>query len=62
MIAVVLLADRVTKNTIRFQEVLADPAFDVPHVGTVYIPKRTLQTLGWKDGTMLELTVGVKQS
>lgn len=55
-------AEKVTKNTVRFQEVLADATFDVPLIGTVYVPKTTLAKLGWKadEPMLITLTRDVK--
>lgn len=44
-----------TKNTIRFQEDSENPA-----IGTLYIPKKTLMEIKYKDGdtVTVELKVG----
>lgn len=44
--------EKVTKNTIRFREVVASP-LDIPTVGVVYVPKTTLRDIGWNDGPLL---------
>lgn len=44
--------EKVTKNTIRFREVLDSP-LDSPSVGVVYVPKATLREIGWEDGELL---------
>jgi hypothetical protein len=41
--------EKVTKNTIRFREVVESP-LDVPAVGVIYVPKTTLRDIGWSDG------------
>lgn len=41
-----------TKNTIRFKEVLNGP-LDAPTIGTLYVPKRTLKQIGYKEGDKL---------
>lgn len=43
--------EKVTKNTIRFREVVDSP-LDVPAVGVVYVPKTTLRDIGWSDGPL----------
>ncbi len=48
-----------TKNTIRFKEVLDGP-LAVAHIGTLYVPKSTLATLGYKEGQKLEVALAVK--
>lgn len=46
-----------TKNTIRFKEVVDGP-LDVPQVGTIYVPKTTLKTIGYEPGSKLQITIG----
>lgn len=41
--------EKVTKNTIRFTEVLENE-LDAPKVGTLYVPKSTLGSIGWAEG------------
>lgn len=48
--------DRETKNTIRFAEKVADQ-LDTPSIGTVYVAKAALKSLGWKQGNDLVLTL-----
>lgn len=52
-------ADRITKGKIRFQEVLVEVT-EVPVVETIYIPKSTLQTLGWTQGQRINITIEVE--
>lgn len=47
---------KVTKNTIRFEEVL-ESELSAPKVGSVYIPKATLGEIGWKEGTTLTIEI-----
>lgn len=51
--------DKVTKNTIRFTEVL-ESELDVAQVGTVYVPKATLKQIGWSDGKKLAMELSVE--
>lgn len=51
--------EKATKNTIRFEEVLANE-LDAPKIGTLYIPKSTLAELGWKEGDTIEVEVDKK--
>ena len=51
--------EKATKNTIRFQEVLASE-LDAPKIGTLYIPKSTLTELKWAEG--MNISVEVKTS
>lgn len=43
--------EKVTKNTIRFREVVESP-LDVPVVGVIYVPKTTLRDIRWSDGLL----------
>lgn len=51
--------EKVTKNTIRFTEVLADE-LDTAKVGTIYVQKGTLKELGWKEGSKLIVELNVE--
>lgn len=46
--------EKATKNTIRFTEVLTNE-LDAPKIGTLYVPKSTLGTIGWSEGKDLVL-------
>lgn len=48
--------EKVTKNTVRFEEVL-ESDLAAPKIGSIYVPKSTLGELGW-DGKS-EITVEV---
>ena len=50
--------EKATKNTIRFTEVL-EHELDAPKIGTIYVPKATLGSVGWAEGKDLigELSV-----
>jgi len=58
-VTVEMQVSKVTKNTVRFEEVL-ESEFTAPEIGTIYVPKATLGKLGYKDGMKLVLTVEVK--
>lgn len=47
---------RETKNTFRFEEV-NNTGTDTPMIGTLYIPKLTLNKLGWEDGSAIQVTL-----
>lgn len=51
---VVLAPERTTKNTVLFRE-------DGEKIKTLYVPKATLQELGWKEGNDIEVEVRVKK-
>ena len=49
MCKITLTAEKETKNTVRFTEVLEGKLTN-PVIGTLYIPKETLKTMGWEEG------------
>lgn len=48
--------EKATKNTIRFTEVLENE-LDAPKIGTLYVPKATLGTIGWAEGKSLVIEI-----
>jgi len=44
--------DRVTKNTVRFEEELAGQ-LESARIGTLYVPKSTLAQIGYQEGDRL---------
>ena len=56
MITATFKMEKVTKNTIRFTEVLANE-LDAPKIGTIYVPKSTLAELRYQDGDSIELSL-----
>ena len=48
--------EKATKNTIRFEEVLANE-LDAPKIGTIYVPKSTLAELKWAEGKTIEVSI-----
>lgn len=48
--------ERETKNTIRFTEQVADQ-LDTPQIGTIYVAKAALKSLGWKQGNTLKANI-----
>ena len=52
--------EKATKNTIRFEEVLASE-LDAPKLGSIYIPKATLGEIGWVEGKELTITLDIKE-
>lgn len=53
--------EKATKNTIRFMEVLANE-LDAPKIGTIYVPKATLGSVGWADGKQLVVDLSVSEN
>lgn len=47
--------EKETKRTIRFKEIEGD----VPVIGLIYIPKQTLQDIGYEDGSTLVIDLTV---
>lgn len=58
-ITVEFKVEKMTKNTIRFAEVL-ESEYAAPVVGTIYVPKATLGQIGYKEGKTLVLTLEAK--
>lgn len=59
-IIVQFVAERDTKNTIRFAEVLTGP-LDTPKIGTLYVSKGTLKELGYVEGKKLSVEVNIAE-
>lgn len=53
---VIFVADRTTKNTVRFIE----PGEDTK-IGMLYVPKATLKELGWSEGRKLMIEVKAEE-
>ena len=58
-VTVTLSEEKQTKNTVRFTEKL-ESEYDVPVIGTLYVPKATLAKLGYKGKAELVLEISVK--
>lgn len=56
---VIMKMEKATKNTIRFEEVLASE-LDAPKIGSIYIPKSTLGELKWEEGKQVKITIEVQ--
>ena len=52
--------EKVTKNTIKFAEVLEND-LDAPKIGTLYVQKVTLKEIGWTDGKQLTVEIGIQE-
>lgn len=50
--------EKVTKNTIRFAEVM-ESELAAPKIGSIYIPKSTLAEIGWTEGNTLTIDLSV---
>ena len=57
---VTLKPEKTTKNTVRFTETCNDPNEPVV-IGSVYIPKSTLQTMGWDGKEQIQITLEVQK-
>lgn len=51
--------EKETKGTWRFKESGIGPV-DTPIIGTLYVPKATLKTIGWTSGKALVVSLEVK--
>ena len=58
MCMVKMVAERATKNTIKFTEIV-DANMNAAVIGTMYVPKVTLKALGYEDGKAITLDIGV---
>ena len=52
--------EKATKNTIRFTEILENE-LDAPKIGTLYVPKATLGSVGWSEGKELVVELSVNE-
>lgn len=59
MITVEFRMEKVTKNAVRFAEVL-ESELSEPKVGTLYVPKRTLAAIKWDQDKVLKVALEVK--
>lgn len=60
MITVEFKLEKVTKNAVRFAEVLPTE-FSNPKIGTLYVQKATLGAMGWHEGQNLKITMDVTE-
>lgn len=51
--------EKETMRTIRFKESNVVPG-DVPIIGTLYVPKMTLKSIGWESGDYLYATISTE--
>lgn len=58
-ISVFLSEDKKTKRTIRFSEDIKE--YEDKILGQIYVPKKTLNEIGYKEGDELEVTLSVKK-
>lgn len=58
MCKITMTAEKTTKNTVRFTEVLEGKLTN-PVIGTVYIPKDTLKAMGWEDGADITMEFSI---
>ena len=56
--AIAFNAEKPTKNTVKFAEVLANE-FMPEKIGSLYIPKVTLAELGWNPGTSVMVKLSI---
>lgn len=58
-VTVEMQVGKVTKNTIRFEEVV-ESEFTNPKIGTLYVPKGTLGEIGYAEGMSIMVTIQPK--
>ena len=51
---------KATKNTIKFNEILENE-LSAPKIGTLYVQKATLGSMGWSEGATLVVDLKVKE-
>lgn len=56
MCKVTMTTEKVTKNTVRFTEVLEGKLTN-PVIGTLYVPKETLKAISWEEGNDITLEI-----
>lgn len=49
---IIMYEEKQTKNTVRFTE-----NSETPKIGTIYVPKTTLQEIGYKSGMALHVAM-----
>ena len=49
---ILMREEKQTKNTVRFAE-----EAEAPKIGTLYVPKATLQEIGYKSGMLLRIVL-----
>lgn len=52
--------EKATKNTIKFDEVLENE-LSAPKIGTLYVQKATLGSMGWYEGATLVVDLEIKE-
>jgi len=58
--SVKFIPERITKNTVRFQEQLLSD-MDVIVIGTLYVQKTALAKIGYKEGDVLIVNLEVQK-
>lgn len=58
--SVKFIPERITKNTVRFQEQLQSE-LDTPTIGTLYVQKTALAKIGYKEGDTLIINMEVER-
>ena len=56
----VMKVEKTTRNTVKFTE-MVENEYSVPMIGTIYIPKSTLSSIGWKEGMKITIDVGTEE-
>ncbi len=59
-VSVCMRVQKSTKNTIRFEEI-TPTEIAAPKLGTIYVPKSTLNEIGWSEGKNIYVTLQVSK-
>ena len=57
MCKVIMTANKTTKGTVQFKEIVESG--QKPVIGTLYVPKETLKNMGWASGKNISIDVKV---
>ena len=52
--------EKVTKNTIKFTEIL-ESDLDTAKIGALYVQKATLKEMGWQEGKVLSVSIEISK-
>lgn len=61
LIRVILEQEKIMSTKVRFKEIMVNGQ-DSPVIGTIDVPKSTLEKIGWKSGQLFEIDLGKTSS
>lgn len=53
--------DKILTNKVRFREIVQN-SYAAPLIGSIDVPKSTLERVGWKSGQLFEIDLGKTSS